>query len=155
MNQHTKLGLTIFVTVTLFLIALIFELLFKNGRRFLALIICSTMALVMILTINFAVGKDDGRYANSKLKSWFDSLQSGKGPCCSDADGNVLQDADWESRAGHYRVKIEGDWYDVPDDAVLTQPNLYKKTVVWPIYYRTMGKLDRIEIRCFIPGSMT
>lgn len=40
--------------------------------------------------------------------------------------------------------------YDVPDDAVLTQPNLYGKTMVWPI--KGWGGLT---IRCFIPGSMT
>jgi len=33
-------------------------------------------------------GRDlDGRYAASPLKEWFDSLKSGKGPCCSDASG--------------------------------------------------------------------
>ena len=61
----------------------------------------------------------DGRYANSPLKQWFDSLHSGKGPCCSDADGTALSDVDWEARDGHYRVRIEGQWWDVPDEAVI------------------------------------
>ena len=64
----------------------------------------------------------DGRYANSPLKQWFDSLKSGKGPCCSDADGYALSDVDWESGNGHYRVRIDGEWHDVPDDAVITEP---------------------------------
>ena len=34
-----------------------------------------------------ALARDDGRYANSPLKSWFDQLASGKGLCCSFADG--------------------------------------------------------------------
>ncbi|MGN1288938.1 MAG: hypothetical protein ACI4XG_20485, partial [Bradyrhizobium sp.] len=33
------------------------------------------------------LARDDGRYANSPLKPWFESLHSGYGQCCSDADG--------------------------------------------------------------------
>ena len=89
----------------------------------------------LILMSSVVLARDpDGRYANSPLKPWFDSLKSGKGPCCSDADGNVVKDADWESKDGHYRVRIAGEWIDVPDDAVLKQPNLYGATMVWPIW---------------------
>ncbi|WP_340054558.1 hypothetical protein, partial [Pseudomonas sp. JAI120] len=48
----------------------------------------------------------DGRYAASPLKPWFDSLRSGRGPCCSDADGYAISDVDWEIKDGHYRVRI-------------------------------------------------
>ncbi len=92
----------------------------------------------------------DGRYAHSPLKEWFDSLRSGKGPCCSDADGTAISDVDWESSNGHYRVRLEGDWIDVPEEAVITEPNRVGRTMVWPI--RGYGGLT---IRCFMPGSMT
>ena len=92
--------------------------------------------------------RDDGRYANSPLKSWFDSLRSGRGPCCSDADGTVVSDVDWESKDGHYRVRLEGEWIDVPDDAVITQPNLAGRTMVWPMPRDGEPPL----IRCFMPG---
>lgn len=92
----------------------------------------------------------DGRYAGSPLKEWFDSLRSGKGPCCSDADGTAVSDVDWESGNGHYRVRIEGDWVDVPDEAVITEPNRVGRTMVWPI--KGYGGLT---IRCFMPGSMS
>lgn len=168
MNHHTKMGLTIFITVSLFLIALIFELFFHRGKRFLAVLICSTMALVMILTINYAVGRDDGRYANSVLKPWFDQLKSRNGLCCSDADGWALSGVDWESRSGKYRVRIpktrwlptkeqrepppevELVWFDVPDDAVITEPNRAGRAMVWPAY----GYWG-IKIVCFMPGPMT
>src|ERR1700676_1770129 len=75
------------------------------------------------------------------LNSWFDHLSSGKGPCCSNADGTVLSDVDWESKDGHYRVRIDGQWWDVPKDAVITEPNRAGKTMVWPIYYNESGKL--------------
>ena len=95
-------------------------------------------------------GRDDGRYSLSPLKPWFDSLRSGKGPCCSDADGFVVTDPDWESKSGHYRVRIDNEWIDVPDDAVITEPNRAGRAMVWPI----KGSLG-ISIRCFMPGSMT
>lgn len=41
-------------------------------------------------------------------------------------------------------------WIDVPDDAVITEPNRVGRTMVWPIK-GTLG----ITIRCFLPGSMT
>ena len=92
----------------------------------------------------------DGRYANSPLKQWFDSLKSRKGPCCSDADGSAVSDVDWESKDGRYRVRIEGEWHEVPEDAVITEPNRVGRTMVWPI----KGYLG-LTIRCFMPGSMT
>jgi hypothetical protein len=96
--------------------------------------------------------RDNGRYAgtNPELKNWFESLRSGKGPCCSDADGTALSDVDWESSGGHYRVRLEGEWVDVPDDAVITVPNRIGRTMVWPMYHD--GKMTP---RCFMPGSMT
>ena len=62
-----------------------------------------------------ALGRDlDGRYAGSPLKRWFDQLESGWGRCCSDADGRIVEDADWETKDGHYRVRVP----NVPGEAV-------------------------------------
>ena len=108
------------------------------------------IVLLFGLASQVSHARDDGRYANSPLKPWFDSLKSGKGPCCSDADGYAVSDPDWESKSGHYRVRIEGEWYEVPDEAVITEPNRAGRTMVWPI--KGWGGLT---IRCFIPGSMT
>jgi hypothetical protein len=107
-------------------------------------------AALAALLFGSALARDDGRYANSPLKSWFDSLRSGKGPCCSDADGVAVADPDWESKEGHYRVRLDGEWIMVPDDAVITEPNRAGRTMVWPVR-GTQG----ISIRCFMPGSMT
>jgi hypothetical protein len=102
------------------------------------------------LLFGSAAARDDGRYSASPLKPWFDSLKSGKGPCCSDADGFVVADPDWESWQGRYRVRLDGEWIVVPDDAVITEPNRAGRTMVWPI----KGSLGT-TIRCFLPGSMT
>ena len=107
-----------------------------------------------------ALGRNlDGRYANSPLRPWFDQLKSRNGPCCSNADGHVVEDADWEAKSGHYRVRVpEGSesnvmvWIDVPDSSVITEPNKAGRTMVWPVYYESY---PYIWIRCFMPGSMT
>jgi hypothetical protein len=113
--------------------------------------------LALGLALSGAHARDlDNRYANSPLKPWFDHLASQRGLCCSMADGETVSDPDWESKDGHYRVRLEGAWIDVPDDAVITEPNLSGHTMVWPV--RKQGwpyHPPVIEIRCFMPGSMT
>jgi hypothetical protein len=89
--------------------------------------------------------------ARPELNGWFLGLSSAKGPCCDGSEATRLDDVDWESRDGHYRVRLEGEWVDVPDSAVVEGPNRAGPTMVWP--YRKDGKLD--QVRCFLPGSMT
>lgn len=107
------------------------------------------IGLAAVLT-GEATARDDGRYAGSPLKPWFDSLKSGKGLCCSVADGVAVADPDWDSKDGHYRVHLDGEWIVVPDDAVITEPNRAGRTMVWPLK-SSLGT----TIRCFLPGSMT
>lgn len=121
---------------------------------------CLRIVLAMSMLIAPAFARDlDGRYANSPLKSWFDKLASGKGLCCSMTDGYVVADADWETKDGHYRVRVpkvmgetETVWADVPDDAVITEPNLAGRTMVWPMYYGIEAN-GGPTIRCFMPGA--
>ena len=80
---------------------------------------------VTTLASSQLVARDDGRFANSPLKPWFDRLASGKGLCCSFADGVSVQDVDWDTQEGHYRVRIQGQWLVVPDDAVVAEPNRF------------------------------
>lgn len=122
----------------------------------------ATLAYIcVIFALQGAAARDrDGRYAQSdpELHKWIEGLKSGKGPCCSDADGSAVSDADWDTKDGHYRVRIQnksvpGDpwvWVDVPDDAVITEPNRLGRTMVWPMY----GYLG-VQIRCFMPGGGT
>ena len=53
------------------------------------------LTLVAILGIHSSRARDDGRYATSPLRSWFERLASGRGLCCSFADGFVIEDPDW------------------------------------------------------------
>jgi len=125
-----------------------------KAMKIVSVLLMLTMATLAAMA-GRAIGHDKNHPITPQQKSWFDSLKSGKGPCCADADGNVLTDNDWESRDGHYRVFIEGAWYDVPDEAVVKVPNMYGPTMVWPIRIWNMGGGLKIEIRCFMPGMMT
>jgi len=113
----------------------------------------------MALLTSPALGRDlDGHLKDSPLHDWFEHPESGKGLCCSFADGYVVEDADWQTTADgkHYRVRVPlsvGDnqmkWVDVPDEAVIIEPNRVGRTMVWPLYDN-----GSISIRCFMPGSM-
>jgi hypothetical protein len=82
-------------------------------------------------------------------QAWFDQLASGKGLCCSFADGVSVENVDWDTQNGRYRVRIQGQWLVVPDTAVVTEPNKYGPAVVWP-YQDANGAT---QIRCFLPGA--
>jgi hypothetical protein len=114
-----------------------------------------TVAVAVVCSIVFAPthssARDDGRFANSPLKEWFDRLASKNGLCCAFADGVSVQDVDWDTQEGHYRVRIQGEWIVVPDDAVVTEPNRFGPAVVWPYNDR----YGNTRIRCFIPGAGT
>ena len=96
-----------------------------------------------------AFARDDGRYANELLKNWFDNLTSSNGKCCSFADGFSVSDVDWDTEDGHYRVLLHGEWINVPNSSVVTEPNRYGPAVVWPY----MDSNGTIYIRCFLPGA--
>jgi hypothetical protein len=96
----------------------------------------TNLAVALYLTTlvsNQLNARDDGRFANSPLKPWFDRLASGKGLCCSFADGATVQDVDWDTQDGRYRVRIYGQWIVVPDAAVVTEPNRFGPAVCGPI----------------------
>lgn len=118
-----------------------------------ALVLALVLTNIGIIAIGAVTAQahDDGRYANSPLKPWFDSLHSKSGgACCSNADGIAISDVDWDTKNGHYRVRLNGEWVDVLGDAVITEPNRAGHTMVWPYYVQ-----GRPVIRCFLPGTMT
>lgn len=109
------------------------------------------LALAIIINPQIAHSRDpDGRYAQSPLKGWFESLKDKNGVgCCSTADGLRLEDVDWETKDGRFRVRIDGEWIDVPPEALIEQPNLAGPAIVWPVKSAT----GKIHVRCFIPGA--
>lgn len=112
------------------------------------LVACAIAIFFLALPDRHVYARDDGRYANSPLKEWFDHLQSGKGLCCSIADGRTIDDPDIDTDGQHYRVRIDGEWLGVPDEALVTVPNKLGRAVVWPLVVD--GKMT---VRCFRPGA--
>ena len=110
-----------------------------------ALILCIALECFGGLTVQ---ARDDGRYANEPLRAWFDKLASKKGLCCSFADGFSVQDVDWDTQDGRYRVRLQGEWVVVPT-ALVSEPNRFGPAVVWP-YFDANGAT---QIRCFMPGA--
>jgi hypothetical protein len=104
--------------------------------------------LLLALAWSYAYPHDA---AKPELNGWFSNLQSkAKDPCCSGSDALRIDDADWESINGHYRVRIQDEWIDVPDSAVVEGPNRAGPTMVWPVF-----KDGHPTVRCFMPGEMT
>ncbi len=98
----------------------------------------------------------DGKWdaADPTLHAWFNGLASGKGLCCSFADGQSVEDVNWDTKDGHYRVKLYGQWIDVPDEALVTVPNKFGPAVVWPYQqFDEQTKSYKTAIRCFLPGA--
>lgn len=91
--------------------------------------------------------------AGAPDKAWWDGLASAKGLCCSFADGQRVENVDWDNGGPHngYRVRLAGQWIDVPPGAVVAAPNKFGAAVVWP-YQDVNGNT---QIRCFIPGAQT
>ena len=68
----------------------------------------------------------------------------------------IVEDAGWTSQNGHYRVRVpkaadskDMIWVEVPDEAVIKEPNKIERTMVWPL-----DGAESVSIRCFMPGSM-
>lgn len=87
------------------------------------------------------------------LDSWYSGLRSKNGLCCGgpSVDATTLDGPDWDTKDGRYRVRLNGEWHDVPLDSVLTEPNKDGRALVWPI----TDEDGSITIRCFMPGMMT
>jgi len=116
------------------------------------------MRLALLLAAAAILVRDPtGKWANDPLAPWFRSLENKNGLyCCARADGNPLDDGEWDIKDNHYRVFIEGEWTVVPDDAVISVPNKFGKAMVWlrADAHIASGEIQTItRILCFIPGS--
>lgn len=118
----------------------------RKTRFWLGVVVCSVVLLVALYG-GWAFAHDS---EHPELNGWFMGLRSHSGmPCCDGSDALHIADPDWQSHEGHYRVKLDGQWVDVPDAAVVDGPNKDGRALVWP--YFIDGK--PIGVRCFLPGA--
>lgn len=126
---------------------------------------CTVLGGAVVSQMPPARGHDRNR---SDLTKWFMSLYSNHGTlCCDGSEAMHLSNVEWtapDSSSHHYRVKIpvnadayerarhseevETMWVDVPEDAVVDEPNKEGTALVWPTYGPIGG-----TVRCFMPGA--
>ena len=87
----------------------------KSENWWLVLATFGVLALIVLLFL-IPIGRLSAHDHNRPdLNGWFKSLKSpGHGYCCDGSDALSINDPDWENNGGHYRVKLEGQWIDVP-----------------------------------------
>jgi hypothetical protein len=120
----------------------------RIDRNWEVLLKAASLGAVLVLSAALphpVAARDDGRYAQSPLKPWFDQLKSRKGYCCSDADG---EETEYEMRGDNYWAPIEGVWQPVPSEALITEPNKVGRAMKW-IYIENGEK----RFRCFLPAG--
>lgn len=109
--------------------------------------------MIQLTGKRFVYGRDlDGRYLNSPLNKWFNSLKNKNGVgCCSTSDGIRIEDAEWgvDKKTNLHWVIVGGIRHLVPPEALITVPNRAGVAIVWPVY-----ESGSTVIRCFIPGLL-
>jgi hypothetical protein len=123
------------------------------------------MMVAVALSV-FAVARARAHdHDHPELNGWYENLRSGKGPCCDGSDATKLRNVEWRTQNfehSHYKVLLPTEpivdpdaprgatvWVDVPDEAVVTEPNKSGETLVWPLW-----GYQGVAVRCFMPGSM-
>jgi hypothetical protein len=95
--------------------------------------------------------------AGDPLEPWFESLHNKVGLyCCAKADGQPLDDGEWDIKDSSHRVFVRDQWIVVPDDAIILAPNKFGKAIVWLQSRADLASGDltfSTHITCFIPGS--
>lgn len=114
----------------------------------------TVIALVVSLAAAEAPARDNGQYANvdPAIREWVQQLTDKEGHgCCATADGHPAE-YEWDTQGNRYRVRIEDEWYEVPAEAVIEEPNRLGYATVWYWWdWSEEGKKTH-HIRCFLPG---
>jgi hypothetical protein len=97
---------------------------------------------------------DNGQYTDvpDNVRSWFKSIHKPGGQlCCDISDGHRTT---WKGdEAGRYWVPINGEWVQVPEEAVVyNSASPISEAVVWYTNYSN-EEGGGIFIRCFVPGD--
>ena len=85
--------------------------------------------------------------------------------CCSVSDGHVLKDDDWKiGPDGHYKIRVETRWFDVPPENVIQsstlcgpEPSEENRSMAKVWYSPTVNEnnsIESIKVYCFMSGQM-
>jgi hypothetical protein len=110
--------------------------------------ICTLMIGALLVVACSCANAHDLKRAD--LDKWFEGLKSiSGGLCCAGREAKELDDSDWDTKDNHYRARLNGNWYDVPDNAVVKERNLVGRALLWV----TPQVGHAPTIRCFMPGT--
>lgn len=93
--------------------------------------------------------------------NWVDQLTNQNGyRCCTNEDGERLGPVSWDTNAADgfpYKVlHNDGEWYRVPQDAVVRERNRDGIARVWYGVEFSQSKNTYIpRVVCFIPGALS
>ena len=112
-----------------------------------AVIVLATATVILLIAyLTKAHAHDHNR---PELNDWLKDLHSANKTWCCVGDDTDAIDA-WETKGKSYRVKFRGEWYDVPESALVDGPNKGGDALLW------MNKgWTGMSVRCFMPGSLT
>lgn len=100
---------------------------------------------LLLLSVSSALAHDHNR---PELNDWLAKLHSKGGAwCCIGDDTDAIDD--WEAKGDKYRVKYRGQWFDVPEEALVEGPNKSGAPLLW------MNRGWEIKPRCFMPGTLS
>jgi hypothetical protein len=110
--------------------------------------------LLSVIAITDTSARDYGQYrdVDPAIREWVQGLKDKAGQgCCATADGHPAE-YEWDTAGNRYKVRIEGQWYDVPAEAVVEEPNKLGYATVWYWWSWELDGKKIYHIRCFLPG---
>jgi len=134
----------IFVAVVLIFLGLFVA---SQGGHGLGSAICTVgVVILLVLLVSPSVAHD---HNHPERNAWLKSLHAvNKTWCCDGNDIDAI--GDWETKGGGYRVKFRGQWFDVPEGAIVDGPNKLGEPLLW------MSKgYSGLSVRCFMPGMLS
>jgi hypothetical protein len=110
------------------------------------------MKFILLLLMSFAQAAPPPG-APGEYHEWFEKQRSiGSMPCCSVADGHILNEDEWRATGSGYEVRINDEWIPVPAtamrDIVIGGANPTGHAVVWYLITSTKD----VRIYCFAQG---
>jgi hypothetical protein len=114
-----------------------------------------TAALLGSIAFDTGVSaRDYGQYrdVDPATREWVQGLKDKAGQsCCDTADGYPAE-YEWDIAGNRYKVLIEGEWYVVPEEAIIRGLNKLGYATVWTWWSWEPDGRKIHHIRCFLPG---
>lgn len=109
-------------------------------------IACFVALMFLVTALCMRARAHDSHHA--QLNDWLKDLKSANDLlCCNGNDTDAIED--WEAKGSNYRVKFRGEWFDVPQGAIVSGPNRAGIPLLW------MNKgYSGVSVRCFMPGTL-